>query len=566
MAIQIDRDGYFEITYSGPFTGLHVQAPEILIPDTATPFTSGFMFRNAELRSAPVFQLEFPGTDQTNLGLGQTTFNDVNGIAHTVAFTTRGLWQLAPAGTPPGSSQPWAILGGPALLVGIPVSYRTFANLLYYTNGGTFLASWDGLTNTPTAANAGAPGSTSIAAVPVADAPTVIPGSTGPLSIGGVYLAELDNHLLLASVSVLDNGTGVVFPFPNRIWWSANGLPLVWDFAANTNAGENDFLDVPDSITGFFTIGIQGFVFRSSGITQITPTGRGIAPFQFDHLWASDRGIGNVYPWSIAQYGAIGCFVSAEQIYQMGVASFEAIGGTARDAIMTDLSRASGVPVGQLIPFLIFGYTYLLYMISIPLQTFTRHYWYSVEDKNWAVVDTQGLLITGRPEQCWTGILTSLGVPGLFPPSVSAGSGAPATGGGSGGGGGGTGGGGGFGCFTGNVRVFTPLGLVRFDELPWGVQFEIINRNGIRKAELVVHENYSATMLDMGNGELVTEEHGISKGDDWIAAVKVWPDLPRVMNWQGTVYNLHVLTEDEEDRHFILENGAVAHNNRPLKS
>jgi hypothetical protein len=437
---RMDADGYFELTYQSPFTGLHVQAPETLIPDTATPFTSGFMFRNAELRSAPVFALEFPGTDTNNIGLGQTTFNDVNFIAHTVAFTTRGLWQLAPLGTPPGSLAPWAILGGPGLVFENPVSYRTFANILYYTNGGTFLASWDGIANAPTATNAVSSISTSIAAISVADAPTIIAGSTGPLSIGGMYLAELDNHLLLANVNVLDNGTGVVYNFPQRVWWSANGIPTQWDFAANTNAGENDFLDVPDLITGFITIGIQGFIFRSSGITQVTPTGQGIAPFQFDHLWASDRGIGSVYQWSISQYGAIGCFISAEQIYQMGVASFEAIGGTARDAIMTDLSRTSGNPVGQIIPFLIFGYTYMVYMISIPLQTFTRHYVYSIEDKNWAVFDTQGLLITGRPEQCWTGALTSLGVPGLFPPSVMAGGGTGGSGGGSGGGGGGQGG------------------------------------------------------------------------------------------------------------------------------
>jgi hypothetical protein len=440
---RLEKNGYFEITYiANGLTGLHVQAPEISIPDTATPFTSGFMFRNAELRSMPVFQLEYPGTDTKNEALGQTTFYDANLVAHTVAFTTRGLWQLAPTGTPPGSLAPWAILGGPALVLGNPASYRTFANILYYTNGGTFLAYWDGMANAPVSTQTFGDGSTStsIAGISLTDAPTVLAGSTGPLSFGGMYLAELDNHLLLANVTLLDNGTGVVYNFPQRIWWSANGLPLQWDFAANTNAGENDFLDVPDLITGFITIGIQGFIFRSSGITQVTPTGQGIAPFQFDHLWASDRGIGSVYQWSIAQYGAIGCFVSAEQIYQMGVASFDPIGGTARDSIMSDLSRTSGNPVGQLIPFLVFGFTYMVYMISIPLQTFTRHYVYSIEDKNWAIFDTQGLLITGRPEQCWTGILTSFGVPGLVPSSISAGGSSGGGGGNSGGGGGGGGG------------------------------------------------------------------------------------------------------------------------------
>ena len=435
MPIRISQDGYFEAEYSGPYAGLHVSLPETLIPDSASPNTNNFMLRNGELRSRPKLQLEFINPDQKNPGLGTFSFLDVNSVWHTVLFTARALWQLK------GNAQtlvanPWDYLGGPTLVDGNPVAYQAFANVLYYTNGGPQLVSWDGLSQIPTFANAGAPGATSVAAIPIADAPTVVPGSTGPLSIGALYLGELNNQILLANVSVLDNGTGATFQFPQRLWWSANGIPTQWDPLANTSAGFNDFLDVPDVLTGLMTIGVQGFLFRGNGITQFTPTGRTLTPFQFDHLWASTHGIGNVFPWSIAQYGPSGFFASTEQVYRMSVNSFEPIGGTARDAIYADLAAASDTPVGSFIPSLGLGYNYPLYTISIPLTTFTRHYQFAQEDNNWAPWDTQGLLIQGRPETVFTGQLPSFGIPGVFPPSVSVG------GSGTSGGSGGTGGGG----------------------------------------------------------------------------------------------------------------------------
>lgn len=424
MSVRFGKGGYFEIEYKDFGVGLDVQEPETDIPDNATPAANNFQVRNKELRSRPAFLQQFAGMDNVNPALGQYSFLDVNGVTHTVGWNTRGLWQLAPAGLPPGALSPWAILGGPNMVPDSPVAYQAFGEILYYTNNGTFLASWDGIALTPTASNAGAPGATSIAAIPIADAPTIVPGSTGPLSFGGQFLAELNNQLLLANIQLLDNGTGTIFSFPNRLWWSANGIPTQWDFAANTSAGENDFLDVPDAVTGLITVGVNGYIFRTNGITFFAPTGNAVVPFQFDHLWASNHGIGNVYPWSITSYGSVCCFVSLEQIYQMGVSSFEAIGGKARDAIMADLALASDNPVASIVPTERVGYVYLTYRISIPLVNFTRHYWYSIEDKNWMAQDTPGLLQTGRCEEVWTGVLANLPI-GSQPPGtgVSGGSG-----------------------------------------------------------------------------------------------------------------------------------------------
>jgi len=445
VAVKIKGNGYFEVTYTDFQGGLNVQEPETEMADNCTPSAINFQTRNKELRSRPQFTLRFNGMDPNNAPLGLFSFLDVNAVTHTVAWSNRGLWQLAPTGLPPGALSPWFQLGPPNMVPGNPVAYRAFANVLYYCNGGSFLASWDGISLQPTASNAAIPGSTSIAAISVADAPTVIPGpppAVGPLSIGGLFLSELDNHLILANITVLDNGTGTVYLFPNQLWYSANGIPTQWDPVANTNAGNNAFLDVPDAITGLGTTGVSGYIFRTNGITFFDPTGNGAAPFQFDHLWASDHGIGNVFPWSIAFYGPIGMFISVENIYKLGVADFEPIGGNARDAIMADLALTSGNPTAQIVPTENAGYVYLTYRVSIPLNNFTRIYLYDVEKKYWNPPwDEPFLLQTGRCEEVSTGVLAQLPL-GAQPPGTNTAGGSPPSGGG-GGGDGGRGGGGG---------------------------------------------------------------------------------------------------------------------------
>jgi hypothetical protein len=168
----------------------------------------------------------------------------------------------------------------------------------------------------------------------------------------------------------------------------------------------------------------------------------------------------------------------------------------------------------------------------------------------------------------------------------------------SGGSGGGSGsgdpyGGGGATCFSGNVRIQTPAGYKSFDELravceklssgpgwPAGQQprFAIENETGEHLAELVVHD-YNGRMIDMGGGELVTFDHAMKAGHVWISAAERfpkpvvfdaergqpigYPEYPRV-HFAGLVFNLHILSDFEEDRHYCLENGEVAHNVKPI--
>jgi hypothetical protein len=564
VSIRWGKAGSFEIEYKGFDGGINVQEPETEIPDNCTPSANNFQVRNKELRSRPAFMQQFAGMDNVNPALGEFSFLDVNSVQHTVGWNTRGLWQLAPEGQPPGALGPWSILGGPNLAPDIPVSYQAFAEILYYTNGNPWVATWDGIATIPTSTQTfsaplfvGGDGTVASSAFGIskATAPTVFgAGVTGPVALGALFIGELNNQILLANVTALDqNGvnsttSGTPLTFPQRLWWSANGIPNLFDPTFNTSSGFNDFLDVPDVITGMVTVGVYGYLFRTNGITFFEPTGNAVTPFQFDHLWASNHGIGNVYPWSIHSYGSIACFISLEQIYQMGVSSFEPIGGKARDAIMADLAFASDNPVASIVPTERLGYVYLTYRISIPLKTFTRHYWYSIEDKNWMAFDTPNLLQTGRCEEVWTGVLANLPI-GAQP----AGSGAK--------GGGGSGGGGiVIGCFSGNVRVKTKKGYIRLDELPTRDSFRIVNETGEHVAVAIVHDKYLGTMIDMGESELVTMEHLFKYIDGWRTAEKHFPHNPRLEEWQGKVYNIHVLSSLQEDMHYVLENGEIAHN------
>ena len=401
--------------YTGPYAGLDSQSPPLLVADNASPSFLNFMLRNKELRSRPQF---VPASVPQNIAaaLGTTNFVDINGTYHVVAWLGRLLYQY--------SVPNWVSLGNAAPAnINNPVRYRAFANQIFYTavsqpitppqpgGGGApgltqpFVGYWDGLTANPVYQQTqyDASVTNSIAGIATASAPTVggsLPGGptlTGPLSIGANYLAELNNQLILANINVLDQGTATLYNFPNLMWWSANGLPLQWDPTQNTSAGFNAFLDVSDVITGLMTFGVAGYIFRSYGITQFATSGNAVAPFTFDHMWASEHGIGNVLSWSVAQYGPQGAFVAQDNIYSLSLTQSTPIGGTARDAIMNDLANmlvgpafSPAIPFAAILPIYKAGYVYLTYNLLIPFQNANPFeqgelaWWvYSFEDKNW---------------------------------------------------------------------------------------------------------------------------------------------------------------------------------------
>lgn len=379
---------YNEITYAAPWKGLNSRDPAIYLDAAESPALSNILLRNKYIQSAPAFSPVFPGPDAVNPQLGQTSFTDANGSVHTVAWTVRGLFQLNTAQSP---QRPWTFLGGEGLQAGVPVAYRVFANVIYYTNGTPTVQSWDGI----------APG------------PVIVSGLTSAAfggvgsSIGSLYLYELNDQINLLNVTLFNAAifgstpAGSVTNFSQRLWYSANGIPDQFDPSVNISAGFVDFFEVPDIFTGAMGLGEVAYLFRTNGITEQTIAGSSLQPFYFNHLWASNLGIGSVYPWSIAQYGAMGFFVSNDNVYLAQPYQFTPVGGGARDAIMRDLANATLTPSGAVMPIESQGFVYNRYELCIPLGDFTRIYRYTLEDQNWTQDDLKGLLVTASPSLCW---------------------------------------------------------------------------------------------------------------------------------------------------------------------
>jgi hypothetical protein len=379
---------YQEITYAAPWKGLNSRDPAIYLDPAESPALSNVWLRNKYILSAPPFSPLFAGPDGKNPVLGQTSFTDANGAVHTCSWSVRGLFQLN-TGQP--AQSPWSFLGGAGLQGNVPMAYRVFANVLYYTNGTPVVQSWDG----------------------ISPAPIVVSGLTnsafgGPgSSIGSLYLYELNDQICLLNVSLYNAAivgstpAGTVTNFSQRLWYSANGIPDQFDPSVNTSAGFNDFFEVPDIFTGAMGLGEVAYLFRTNGITEQTIAGSALQPFYYNHLWASNLGIGNVYPWSIAQYGSMGFFVATDNIYMAQPYNFTPIGGGARDAIMRDLANATLNPAAAVIPAQHQGFVYNCFEICIPLGSFTRIYRYSLEDQNWMQHDLANLLVTANPSLCW---------------------------------------------------------------------------------------------------------------------------------------------------------------------
>lgn len=381
MAVVIRPDGYFEVEYVGPYGGLNVQQPENLIKDTESPALNDVILRNAEIRSRParaVGLIPAPSNalSATIAALGNSGIAP-NGQGALFAVTNSGIYTFNANG------QVWTLKSATFASSPGPLSlpnYRVFQGKAFIVNGSQHLASVDSgsafvLDNAVVAAT----------------------------NVGAQFIDELDNHLLMANT----NEGGTVFP--QRVRWSASGLPTAWDPAVNINAGFADLIEVPDNITGLMMLGRVGYIFRNNGITEVAPTGRGQAPFDFNHLWASQVGIGNGLYYGIAQYGTVGVFVSQDNVYSIQALQLQAIGGNARDAILADLtSNSSGgvQPMGAIVPTIDFGFSptqgssnglasqftsylpYLVYYLVIPIivggNAFTRIWVYSFEDNNWS--------------------------------------------------------------------------------------------------------------------------------------------------------------------------------------
>lgn len=448
MPAKIGQNGYFEAVYQGPWEGNISEVPENMMPDSASPNCQNFLFRQAEIRTRPRISVGVLGApDGYPIDLIET-FLDGNNVTHTVIVTRTGLWQLNP-NVSNNTKKPWNLIGSFPVQPGpdVPAAFQVFLNKIYWTNGGINLWSWDGIQsvgspfpwpkssrvflntrvidsngNVEICTQAGNTGSvvptwSATIGQPTTDTATLNPamwvnnGKPAPangfwgtavvdanagITSGGFFLGTMDSRLLMLSTV---EGSGLSGQsFAQRIRWSPSGLPSIWDPNVNIGAGYNDFLEVPDVITGFMTIGNKtGFVFRVNGITEITSVGSGILPFDFNHLWASERGIGNVLPFSVANYGPVGMFISSDDIYNISLGGFQKASSGSRTDIMSDINNASSTPIASMIPRLSNNYIYLMYVLCIPMGSDTKFWIYSLDDHSWAPCLKKNCFVTAAP-------------------------------------------------------------------------------------------------------------------------------------------------------------------------
>jgi len=441
------ENGYFEAVYNGPWKGLNVEQPENQMADVYSPSLSNFILKHSELRTRPRISTGILGTPDNYPIDVITTFMDSNNVNHTVIVTRKGLWQLNP-NFQRNRRKAWNLIGSFPVQPGpdIPTASQVFLNKFYWTNGSNNLWVWDGISSvnspvpwtadkrvfvnyrvidsngnvqvviTPGFTGATAPawnvvigGNTTDTAASQAavwvnngtPAPsagfygTAVVDATAGITSGAFFIGSLASRVLM--FSTIEGSGELGSPFTQRVRWCPAGIPSIWDPNVNIGAGFDDFLEVPDIITGYMSIGDKtGFVFRANGISEMTAVSDGILPFDFNHLWASEHGIGNVFPFSISQYGPIGMFISSDDIYNISIGGFKAVGGAARDAIFGDLASASSTPLSAMIPRFANNYIYLMYILVIPFGNDTKFWCFSTDENSWVSWIKKNVTVTAR--------------------------------------------------------------------------------------------------------------------------------------------------------------------------
>lgn len=355
-----------KLTYMGKplYKGVDLSVPETDIDTASTPFVDNMILRRGELRSRYPFTPTMPAPNDGTATRGLTCFFDINAVMHTVAITRLGIYQLSNnwQSIVAGGQNPWLILVNfGSEQPDAQYAMTVLQTNLFFTNGGSNIFKWNGLTNTV----------------------QTLDGLADGTSFSAFYLMELGAKIICAYT--IETKAGITNIFPYRVRWT-NTPPAAntpFDPTVNLGAGLNDELDVPDTITGIMPLGRTGYIYRNNGITEMIPNSSGNG-FDFDHLWASDRGIGNVLPQSLAGYGPMHIFIAGDNAYQLTPNSFTAIGGLAFNAIAKDLGMAYGVISATIIPYFSRAVPYSVYWLTIPLINDTVAHWlYDINEQSW---------------------------------------------------------------------------------------------------------------------------------------------------------------------------------------
>lgn len=316
-----------------------------------TAFTSASIATQLSQQGAPILM---------------TTFIDVVNKVHTLVLFPTSAFYLTSGGILNALNNPsigalysgFAYPGSPPTF--LPYAYVSAVNKVFFTNGSNYLMYTDGSQNLSYAG----------------DVP------------GGAFFMDIDptgSFLVMANTVEVVNST--IVNFPQRVRWSAAGLPLEWDPTVNISAGANDLLGVPDEITGLATLGAATYIYRQNGISVMFFQGTNFSPFAFENLSSAPAGIGNFYPYSLAKYKDMAVFISQNDVHLQQQGGFSSIAkGKVKKRLFSDLNNLTGVVYATILPGLGVNYDFLSYWLSIPGANVT---WvYNFDDDNWTRINT----------------------------------------------------------------------------------------------------------------------------------------------------------------------------------
>jgi hypothetical protein len=379
-----DQDGHFRIEYRAPFGGIDSSAPPQFIDGSSLVDCNNILIRDGQLTPAQPQLMTSVGlpTDEALIGFGELPF--LSGTGSTTQYDPAGIFAITVSGTAGAIvvkayqagdiTGGWINIGSQTDSAIGPIGRLTFITInqiVYFS----------------------APGLTQIYSL------SLVPGSVTfefqllilTSVLGCDYIAEMNGRLIAMNVWQLVSGPAIT-NFPYQIAWSADseqyGIWNVLDMSGNpTGAGFNNLPDVEDVITGAQFIGSTAYIYRQQGITEMTGLNSGIDPFDFNHMWASQKGIGCPFDGTMSQYGSEGAFVSDTDIFTMGLGGIGQIGGVAKQAIYKDIYTSKRPGFGLVTPLVVNGEPEICYIIALQQPTGSNYlniFWvYSYVSKQW---------------------------------------------------------------------------------------------------------------------------------------------------------------------------------------
>jgi hypothetical protein len=338
--------------------GWNDSGPSLLLEPNSFKQITNWLIIKGRLYPFPTLGI-FPPLPTTggafNALLGARTFQDSLGNFHTLMLSQLQAFYL----NSNGSYNPLTYPGGGTFSPSSSslFSIEVFQNFAFFANGGAPLSYVQGDQGMYVAGD--------------------VPGTC-------LFLGKLAGQLLMINTTEpVANQLGTQ-NYPRRVRWSGSENPLEWDDAIDETAGFLDIADVEDELTGWATIGTNGYAFRNGGITAFSPTGVAVDPFYTENFSIGTNGIGCYYPYTLAVYGPFCVFVALDDIYYFDGGTPAPIGENAKKSIFNDINNSVGQISAFFLGTLLGGVDYLSYWLCIPQPGGVTSCWiHHFNSKSW---------------------------------------------------------------------------------------------------------------------------------------------------------------------------------------